>query len=265
MFVRFRIYARIVFGCLLLIANGFAGESAHDPVTFGTHQRDLTTLIEKSIEEIYLNLESFVCNEEIRRFRGSIAGAKLRQIDRLTARVSFENGIERYTDVRQNDRERPAFSRLIGAWSTGEYGTLLRQTDQLLRTPRVPFCSDTEIDGTPATLCSIWVLRQETPWDLKVRAHHYRIPFHTDVWVAKASGQILKLERVSTEVPRQMGISEIRWDVSLQTLELNGRTWLLPKTGRYAVLYGASGRSEWNEMTFSNYHRYGSEVSLRFQ
>jgi hypothetical protein len=61
-----------------------------------------------------------------------------------------------------------------------------------------------------------------------------------------------------------MGISELRWSVTLERVDLNGKTWLLPKTGEYDVLYEKTGRREWNLMNFSGYHRYGSEVALRF-
>jgi hypothetical protein len=62
-----------------------------------------------------------------------------------------------------------------------------------------------------------------------------------------------------------VGISEIRWNVELKEVDLNGKAWLLPDTGEYAVLYQESGHREWNTMRFSDYHRYGSEVAIHFQ
>ena len=59
-------------------------------------------------------------------------------------------------------------------------------------------------------------------------------------------------------------ISEVDWSVKLAPVELNGHTWLLPKSGQYAVLYAESNRREWNLMSFSDYRRYGSEVAVRF-
>lgn len=226
---------------------------------------ELLGLVREANEEVYSNLQSFVCNEQMRRFKGRITGESSRQIDRVTAKVSFENGVERYSEIRQNEHERRAISSLSGAWSTGEFGTLLQQTQQLLRTQAVLFRNYADLDGTPAAVYTFDVSEQDSPWDLDVAGVHYRVPFHTEIWASRTTGQILKLERVSTSIPSGVGISQIRWGVTLQPVELNGKTWLLPKTGAYVVMYEQSGRREWNELSFSDYHRYGAEVALRFQ
>lgn len=288
--IRFRTYAWGVFCAGLLVTNCFAvsdPEPTNDlratapaltpegqpdrfippnlvPAVPVEPKADLLTLVHEANEEVYSNLQSFVCNEEMRRYKGRISGESSRNIDTVTAKVSFENGVEHYTDIRQNDRARTSISNVAGAWSTGEFGTLLRQTQILLKTQPVLFRRNTDVEGTPAAVYAVEISEQDSPWDLEIRAEHFHIPFRTEVWVSRASGQILRIERISTSIPSQMGISEIHWGVTLQTVELSGKTWLLPKTGDYAVLYEKSGRREWNEMTFSNYHRYGSEVALRF-
>ena len=226
--------------------------------------KDLLEVVRSANQEVYSSLQSFVCDEEIRRFKGRITGESRRLIDRVTAKVSFENGVEEYTAIRQNDRGLPSLSSLAGAWSTGEFGTLLQQTRQLLKTDSVIFRQYTDLNGVSAAVYGIETGEQDSPWDLQIGARHYRIPFRTEVWVARDSGEIMKITRVSTAMPAGMGISEIHWGVTLSAVELSGKTWLLPKTADYAVMYEGAGRREWNEMVFANYRHYGSEVALRF-
>jgi hypothetical protein len=216
-------------------------------------------------DEIYANLRSFVCSEEIERFKGALDAVAGKQIDTVTATVSFENGTEHYSEIRQNAKLRPRMSSLAGAWSEGEFGTLLRQTEDLLSLRAPSFETFTYINGVPVAIYQFDVERDESPWDLEVKSQHYRVPFRTTLWVSQERGEILKIERLSTSIPFQIGISEIRWNVTLKEVDLNGRTWLLPDTGEYAVMYEASGHREWNKMRFSNYRRYGSEVAIRFQ
>jgi hypothetical protein len=216
-------------------------------------------------EEVYTNLLSFVCSEQIQRFKGPLKAETAKQIDTVTATVSFENGTEHYSEIRQNAKARPTMASIAGAWSEGEFGTLLRQTQTLLSTQLPSFDTFSDIDGVPAAVYQLQVGENESPWDLEVRNQHYRVPFRTKVWVSETSGEILKIERISTYIPFRMGISEIRWNVALRDVNLNGRTWLLPSEGEYAVLYEESGHREWNEMRFSDYHRYGSEVAIKFQ
>jgi hypothetical protein len=215
-------------------------------------------------EQLYSDLESFVCHEQMVRYKGALSGDKAHQIDTVSARVSFENGTERYTEVRQNRQTRLSISAVPGAWSEGEFGTLLRQTELLLRMMPVKYLGDSHIDNTPTAVYAFEVNEQDSPWDLAVGGQHYRIPFRTEVSVARDSGDILDIERTSADVPPQTRISQVRWSVSLAPVDLNGRTWLLPKSGEYAVSYEEAGRREWNLLSFSDYHRYGSEVALRF-
>ena len=216
-------------------------------------------------EEVYTNLSSFVCNEEINRFKGPLESDTAKQIDTVTATVSFENGTEHYSDIRQNTRSRPSISSLAGAWSEGEFGTLLRQTQLLMDTQTPRFEAYTELNGVPSAVYEMYVGAQESPWDLEVRSQHYRVPFRTKVWVSETNGEILKIERISTSVPFEVGISEIQWNVEMKEFEINGRTWLLPSVGEYAVMYEETGHREWNIMHFTNYRRYGSEVAIKFQ
>ncbi len=226
---------------------------------------DLLSRVRLANEELYSSLQSFVCDEQMERFKGNLSGENARHIDTLETKVSFENGTEHYSGVLQNKRQRPSIAGISGAWSEGEFGTLLKQTQILLNTQPVVFQKYTDLNGAAAALYAVEISEQNSPWDLEVERRHYRIPFRTDVWVSRTTGEILKIERVSTGVTSQIGISEMRWGVTLEEAKLDGKTWLLPKTGTYAVLYESSRRREWNEMTFSGYHRYGSEVAVRFQ
>lgn len=238
--------------------------STNAPATQLKENPDLLTQARLASDQLYRDLQSFVCAEQINRFRGSTSGGDARAIDTITAKVSFENGNEQYTEIQQNNHVRPGISSIGGAWSEGEFGTLLRQTQILLDTQPVVFGAYTEMGNTPAATYSFDVSEQDSPWDLDIKSREYRIAFHTEVWVSRSTGEILKITRTSTSVPPGMGISELRWSVTLEHADLNGKTWLLPKTGEYEVVYEKMARREWNLMHFSGYRRYGSEVALRF-
>lgn len=248
-----------------VVATGVVatGTTATAPATRPT-EGDFLERVRAANEQLYADLESFVCHEQISRYRGSLSGDKARQIDTVTTRVSFENGTERYSDIRQNRQARLSISAVTGAWSEGEFGTLLRQTQMLLKTQEVKYLGDSHVDNAPTAVYAFEVNEQDSPWDLAVGGQHYRIPFRTEVSISRNSGEILEIERTSVDVPSATRISEVRWSVSLAPVDLNAHTWLLPKSGEYAVLYEQAGRREWNLLSFSDYHRYCSEVAVRF-
>src|SRR5579875_1247761 len=237
---------------------------AGQPAANNEKSTDLLDRVRVANEELFSNLQSFVCNEQMERFKGSVKAESGKHIDSVTAKVSFENGIEHYSDILQNKRQRTNIWDIQGAWSEGEFGTLLRQTQQLLSTQTAQFERYADLNGTASAVYSLEVASENSPWDLTIESHHYHIAFRTEIWVNRTSGEILKIERTSNGIPPTMGISEISWGVTLQQVQLNGKTWLLPQTGDYSVSYALTGHREWNQMSFSNYHRYGSEVALSF-
>ena len=215
--------------------------------------------------DVYSSLESFVCNEEINRFKGSLNGQSAHALDTVTAKLSFERGVEQYTDVHQNNRPRQGMSSLPGAWSEGEFGTLLLQTEQLLSTQQVHFEAFADLKGERTAVYHFDVSEEESPWDLTVSGRHYRLPFRTNVWISANTGEILKIDRTTISIAPETRISEIQWGINLNHVALNGKTWLLPDTGAYAVSYNESHHREWNLISFSGYRRYGSEASLKFE
>lgn len=225
---------------------------------------DVLSKVQTANESLYSSLQSFVCHERIDRFQGRLNAETGRSIDTVTADLSFENGVEHYSDVRQNARPRGSLSNLTGAWSEGEFGTLLLQTETLLKTQPVSFQAFATLGDTATAIYRFEVPEEISPWDLEVGGRHYRLPFRTDVWIATGTGEIVKIARTSLSIAPETRISALEWKVTLEPVELNGKQWLLPKTGEYAVLYDQSNRREWNLMNFSSYRRYGSEVALRF-
>jgi hypothetical protein len=215
-------------------------------------------------DDVYNALQSFVCNEQINRFKGNLTGEVAKPVDVVTAKLSFEKGSEQYTEVHQNNRAKAGMSSIPGAWSEGEFGTLLMQTQQLLQTQSVNFDSFTDVAGEQAANFHFDVTSEESPWDLLVAGHHYKVAFRTNVTISVATGEILKIQRASINLDKETRISGIEWGITLAHVDLSGKPWLLPRTGTYAVSYQESKHKEWNELSFSGYKRYSAETAVKF-
>ncbi len=226
---------------------------------------DLLSRAASANQDLYASLQSFVCSELIERYKGRVGSAAVKHIDTVTLDVSFENGAEHYSDIRQKNHTIRDLTSLDGAWSEGEFGTLLQQSEQLLRTQPAVIDGQADLDGVPAVMLHFDVPAADSPWDLEVGGQHYFVPFRTRIWLSEASADILKISRSSTDVPAGLRIAQIDWSVSLSRVDLNGRHWLLPSTGDYQVLYRDGNRREWNSLKFSGYRRYSAEVKLHFE
>jgi hypothetical protein len=244
---------------LLFLLPGFLPGATED-----TSQPEFLTKVREVNRLAYSDLESFICGEQIKRYRGPLGSDKAQLIDTITANLSYVSGVERYTDIRQNRRPRPSLASFGGAWSQGEFGTLLQQTVALLGSQPVKFERPEDVAGTPASLFSFSVGAAESPWELHIEDRAYPVPFRTQVWVDSATGHILKILRRGSGLPAEAGVSALEWTVTLGSSEIGGKHYLLPHTARYEAQYSESGRREWNEMEFSDYHRYSVDVALAF-
>ncbi len=225
---------------------------------------DLLARVEIENELRYTDLQSFVCHEHFDRYRAHYNGESAHQIDAVSAQVSFENGVENYSGIQQNNHVRSAMSEISGAWSEGEFGTLLRQTRTLLGSQPLTVRPVSAAHGEPTVVYSLQVPGEDSPWELIVARQRYRVPFITEVTVSRKDGCILRIERMSTAMPPSFGISEIQWSVNLKPVPMDGKEFLLPVSGQYSILYEKTNRREWNEITFADYHRYTASSVMHF-
>jgi hypothetical protein len=226
---------------------------------------ELLDRVRISAELVVVNLSNFACSEQIDRYRGSAHHAAGHKVDVITTRVSYSNESEHYSDVHQNSKPLHQIAGISGAWSAGEYGTILRETVKALRSRSIQFVSFSTLEGKTAAVYRFDYTAQDSPWDISVSGVHYPLPFHGQVWASPTTGDILRIDRIAYEVPVETGISAVNWAVMFGPSQADGKTYLLPMKGVYSVSYLNSDRHEWNEIAFSDYKRFSSDVVVHFR
>ena len=198
------------------------------------------------------------------RFRAAHGESVGKPIDIITSNVSFENGRERYTEILQNNKERKSIASISGAWSEGEYATFLNETRKVLDSGVLKLQSVTSLNGEPAGLFSFEFDQANSPWDLQIGSKHYPVGFLFEMWVSLNRRHPSHIAIVHQHLASKL-IAEIDWLVDFGAFDVDGKTFMLPKDGVYSVTYLTSPKHEWNVLTFSDYHRFSSEVAIHFQ
>ena len=166
----------------------------------GSPTADLLAHAATANQDVYASLQSFVCSELIERYKGHAGSDDVKHLDTVSVK---DLARERHrTLFRRSPKESPypGFNDLEGAWSEGEFGTLLQQSEQLLRTQPAFIDGAAELSGVPAVMLHFDVAAADSPWDLEVGGQHYFIPFRSRIWLSEASGDILKIARTSTNI-----------------------------------------------------------------
>jgi hypothetical protein len=214
---------------------------------------------------LYDSLGSFVCQERIDRYTKRGHGIRAGHRDTITATLSVQDGTEQYSNLRRKGRQLRKFSELGGAWSEGEFVTMLKHTEQVLATQSVTLEGEEEVQGKAAAVYDFFTPAADSQCILWIDGQQYIVPLLTRVWIAEDSSEILRISRTSTQLPEALGIAQVRWNVSLNKVNLNGRQWLLPTTAEYLLDYLDSKHNEWNVINFSDYHRYSAETFIHFE
>ncbi len=226
---------------------------------------DLLLRGREASSRIYRELSNVVCRERIDRFKGSIADTAGNPVDVITSDVAMEQGAERYSNIRQNDKPRLSISRIGGAWSVGEYSTLLRQTAETLDSDTaIQMGVITRLNGHPAILFPFDVPQSESDWEFLVRSKHYLLGFHGEIWISQATGEVLRIRRTANQIPSGTGISQVDWSVDFGPSDLDGHSFILPLKATYSVTYPHDRHREWNVISFSDYHHFGVDISIRY-
>ncbi len=205
-----------------------------------------------------------ICQEHVNRYRISHKGA-LELIDSIDAQVAVEHGLEQYSAIRQNGIDRASLDDIGAVWSDGEYATFINDARQALNRSSPAQGTIASLNGTSAILISFEISKTASSWDFVVHGHHYQLGFHGEIWISQKTGELLRCRRIANGIDRASGVKSIGWAVDFGIVEVAGKTVSLPTSATYDVEYTRSDLSSHNAIAFTNYHRFATEASIRFE
>src|SRR6266478_6394570 len=107
-----------------------AAPAAREPAPPEPRATPADPIIEKAkqaAESFTETLPNYICQEFMARFQNSSHITSWQALDVVSTEVVYENGRESYRNLKINDKPvKKSIEEIGGAWSTGEFGTLLR-------------------------------------------------------------------------------------------------------------------------------------------
>jgi hypothetical protein len=204
------------------------------------------------------------CHQTI--FRYSQTGETARPVDKIEAEVELFDGVETYTSVRRGSKRYRALREARGAWSSGEFATILRTSrDVIFSEPGAVTGIETE-DKDGIDVLSFRHVSPEPAWVIESGSHPYPVSFEGSIRVARTSGEIKEIQWRAVDLPAKMGVSAVEWWVSFGPAIVAGRPDAPPIRSTYTVEYkGAKKRVDRNVTLFSDFRVYGSEAVITFE
>ena len=218
--------------------------------------------IEQALDERLRTLSNVICSEETARY--ARRGKSTNQVDTLHLNVEVLDGIEKYSEIRRNDKAYADMKKVPGTWSVGEMATLLKATRDAIETGQIQITRDEASDLGPSEVMTFRYTAEERRWYLLTHSQVHWLPFEGRLW-ASPDGEIRRITWSSKDVPTETGVSQVLWTVDFSRVDLEPVVVTLPDTVLYQVTYkNGADRVDWNVTHFSGYRRYGSETAVRF-
>lgn len=212
------------------------------------------------------SLPNYVCQELMTRSQSSTRPLNWQTLDVVSYDLVYENGREDYRNPKINGKSvKPGAEREKGAWSTGEFGTLL--IDVLSTSTAADFRLRKEdlIGRRHARVYDFEVDQQNSHWNVMIASQSINPAYKGAIWIDKETARVLRIEMQARKLPASFPVDRIESSMDYDFIRFDTREFLLPVHAENLACQRGTNNCSWNTIDFRNYHKYSGEASITFE
>ena len=212
------------------------------------------------------SLPNYYCKELITRFANTSHKINWQPQDVVSAEVIYEKQRERYRNIAINGKPtKKSMQELPGAWSTGEFGTVLADLFSAGTAADFVSTKEDQAAGRAAVVYEFTVERQNSHWHIHAASQSIAPAYSGGVWIDKKTHQVLRIEMEAKSLPREFPFDKVESTVDYQYVRLGSEAqFLLPVHAETLMCQHGTNVCSKNVIDFRNYHKYTSESSIIF-
>ncbi len=218
-------------------------------------------------ESFSQTLPNYICQESVSRFvtdDSSRIGWK--PLDVVSAEVVYESGRESYRNLAVDGNPvKQGMQELGGAWSTGEFGTLLRDLFSPSTAARFRLRGESTIAGRAAAIYDFEVEGEHSHWRIQVGSKSITPAYKGALWIDKETARVLRAEMKAREIPAGFPVERIESAVDYQYVQIGTAQFLLPVHAETVGCQRGAASCNLNGIGFRNCHKYASESEIIFE
>lgn len=210
-------------------------------------------------------LPNFVCVEKTRRKLAEAKGKPYKTVDELQDKVSFFDGRESYEKLKTQTIGKGKKKRgFVPHFEVrGEFGTLMRGVLVLDHASFSWLGWDHAGNIRTAVFAYRVSMGQSTMAVTNGQIDRAMVAYHGLVFAEPEKGAVVKLTADAEDIPARFGFSKAVSELSYGSVEIAGKSYLLPVTSVYSGLSNLGLFR--NESEFRDYQKFGSESSIKFE
>ena len=210
-------------------------------------------------------LPNYICQENTTRYASETRVPSWNVIDVVSAEVVYENGKESYRNLTINGKATKKPPEESGAWSTGEFGTILANLFSPGTDAAFKYAQDDTIAHLAASVYDFQVARPRSSWKIWVPGQYILPAYKGSVWLDKQSGHTLRIEMQAKDIPEEFPRVSVETAVDFEYISLGTpEKFLLPVHAEVLSCARGSNECDRNVIEFRNYHKFTGESTIKF-
>jgi hypothetical protein len=210
-------------------------------------------------------LPDYVCKEFMARYVATTRPLDWHALDVVSTDVVYEKGRESYRNVAINGKAAgKSIDQLEGAWSTGEFGSMLLDLLSPATAADFRFRRQSTADGVTARVYDFDVQQSNSHWHVMVASQSMYPAYKGSVWIDPASGRVLRIEMQARSLPKEFPMDTVESAVDYARVRIGERDFLLPAHAENLSCQRGSANCSRNALDFRNYHKYEAQSDIEF-
>lgn len=226
--------------------------------------------IEKAREQAATFTESlpnYVCQEQMARFASQTHIVNWQPLDIVSTEVIYENGKEHYRKLAVNGKPtKKKIEELGGAWSTGEFGTVLVDVLSPATAADFRFRRRARVANREAYVFDLDVDHEHSHWHVEGPSQYILPAYRGSIWIDKETSRVLRIEMLAYSIPEEFPFDKVESATDYEFVRIGGdREFLLPVHAETLTCQRGTNICSRNVIDFRNYHKYAGEAEIKFE
>ncbi len=210
-------------------------------------------------------LPNYVCQEVVTRYVSETRVPSWNVIDIVSGDMVYDQGKESYRNITINGKASKKPPEDSGAWSTGEFGTILAALFSPGTNASFKYVEDATASHLPASLYDFKVERLRSGWNVHTPGQYINSAYKGSVWIDKQSAHALRIEMQAKDIPSEFPLVNVETAVDYDYVTLGTpEKFLLPVHAEILSCDRGSNECGRNVIEFRNYHKFTGESTIKF-
>jgi hypothetical protein len=210
-------------------------------------------------------IPNFTVQQNTTRYYSTAFPAQWRALDVVTSDVVVVDGKEDYRNIQVNGKPSSRAVEKSGAWSTGEFVTMLEDVLSPYTQANFRKSSDETLGGRPVYTYNFRVLQENSNWDIYAPDGSKATPAFTGtIFIDKETFNIMRIEEQTGPMPSNFPFDKAESVVEYSFVRIDNKSYTLPVHSEVLTCQRGSSACTKNEINFQNYRKFTADSTITF-